>query len=234
MTNCPGRTVRTSAPTSTTVPTNSWPRRCPGAVGWMPRNGHRSEPQMHAAVTSTMTSVGLTITGSSTSVTRTLRGLARVAARMVATLPRGATGCSPRRRVEGFCHRRWRTGSRRPLVPRECTIDRRGGRRDQWGADLEVALRLGHGPVDGPRSPARTPGRVSRISRRRPTAQRCAGRDARSDAAPSAGSGQGRCHATSTWTWSRCLLMGLSGSGPRNRYSRQPWTDLRALQIRSR
>ncbi len=68
--------------------------------------------------------------------------------------------------------RRWRIGSRRPLVPGECTISRRGGRRDQWRAALEVALRLEHGPVDGPRSPARTPGPDQSAAADSPTLRR--------------------------------------------------------------
>ena len=51
---------------------------------------------------------------------------------------------------------------------------------------------------------------------------------------PVSGAVSGPRQATSTWTWSRCRLTGLSGSGPLNRYSRQPWTDRRAVQIRSR
>ena len=58
-TKSPGRTLRTSAPTSSTIPTNSWPMRVGSVTSLIPRYGHRSLPQTHAAVTRTRASVGL-------------------------------------------------------------------------------------------------------------------------------------------------------------------------------
>src|SRR4051812_35360751 len=75
-TNWPGRTVATSAPTSSTMPTYSWPIGIGQASSStpMPRYGQRSEPQTQARTMRTTASVGSRIDGSGTSSTRTSPG----------------------------------------------------------------------------------------------------------------------------------------------------------------
>src|SRR3954447_6287057 len=72
-TKSPTFTVSTSAPTSSTMPTYSWPIAwC--STGAMPRYGHRSEPQMQLAASRMMASDGSMILGSSRSTTCTSPG----------------------------------------------------------------------------------------------------------------------------------------------------------------
>ena len=73
ITRSPAATPRTSGPTSSIVPMNSWPRRDPaGNPNASPAlKTWRSEPQMPAIVTRTIASVGASIAGSGTSSTRT-------------------------------------------------------------------------------------------------------------------------------------------------------------------
>ena len=71
-TRSPRATVVTSGPVSSTMPMNSCPIRAGWSVGAMESYGHRSLPQMQAAVTRTSASVGSLTTESGTSSTRTL------------------------------------------------------------------------------------------------------------------------------------------------------------------
>jgi hypothetical protein len=57
-TNCPGFTVLTALPTSTTTPQYSWPMCIGSLTGWSPRYGQRSEPQTQEAESLMMASVG--------------------------------------------------------------------------------------------------------------------------------------------------------------------------------
>src|SRR3954453_1280898 len=77
MTKSPARTVVTSGPTSSTTPTNSVPMRAPSVIGFSPRYGHRSDPQMQEAVIRTTASVGARIVGVATSDRRTSNGAGR-------------------------------------------------------------------------------------------------------------------------------------------------------------
>ena len=107
MTKSPTAMVRTSGPTSSTTPTNSWPMRRGFLVGVMPRYGHRSEPQTHAATTRTMASPPVERTGSGTSSRRTSRSPWITVASMAPSLrarwssgQRGAMRRPQRRAVE--------------------------------------------------------------------------------------------------------------------------------------
>src|SRR5258708_6071182 len=64
-------TVRTSLPTSSTTPMNSWPIRWPASLGSIFRYGQRSLPQMQARVIVRRASVDSTRRASGTSSTRT-------------------------------------------------------------------------------------------------------------------------------------------------------------------
>lgn len=67
-TRSPGRTLRTSPPVSTTVPTASWPRTRPGVTsGTSPLMMCRSVPQMVTASTRTTASAASLMPGSGTS-----------------------------------------------------------------------------------------------------------------------------------------------------------------------
>ncbi len=67
-TRSPGRTLRTSPPISTTVPTASWPRMRPGVTsGTSPLMMCRSVPQMVTASTRTTASAASLMPGSGTS-----------------------------------------------------------------------------------------------------------------------------------------------------------------------
>ena len=70
-TRSPAFTVRTSSPTASTTPTNSWPIRRPPSLGSIALYGQRSLPQMAARVTRTSASVGSTRCASGTVSTRT-------------------------------------------------------------------------------------------------------------------------------------------------------------------
>ena len=67
----PGLTVRTSHPTASTTPMDSWPIRRPCSVGSMDLYGQRSLPQMQARVTTRSASVGSWRLASGTFSTRT-------------------------------------------------------------------------------------------------------------------------------------------------------------------
>ena len=70
-TRSPGAKFRTSAPTSSTMPTPSCPRIVPGTMpGTVPRTKCRSVPQIALAVRRTIASVGSWIFGSETSSSR--------------------------------------------------------------------------------------------------------------------------------------------------------------------
>ena len=64
ITKSPALSVVTSAPISSTTPTNSCPIGCGSDGGRAPRQSHRSEPHTQVATTRTIASVGSTITGS--------------------------------------------------------------------------------------------------------------------------------------------------------------------------
>ena len=70
-TRSPGLIVRTSVPTSSTTPMNSWPIRRPVSVGSIGLYGQRSLPQIAARVTRTSASVGSIRWASGTFSTRT-------------------------------------------------------------------------------------------------------------------------------------------------------------------
>src|SRR3954471_9473666 len=70
-TKSPFLTVRTSLPTDSTTPMNSWPMRFPVSLVGIELYGHRSLPQIHARVTRTRASVASTILASGTVSTRT-------------------------------------------------------------------------------------------------------------------------------------------------------------------
>src|SRR6185437_10517929 len=91
ITRSPGRTVRTSAPTSVTTPRNSWPIRSPGCRCPYPRYAQRSVPHRAADTTRTTASVGSSTSGSGTCWIRMLPGPSNTAAR----IPRDPSG--PRR-----------------------------------------------------------------------------------------------------------------------------------------
>ncbi len=62
---------------------HSCPIVSPGVMSFSPRYGHRSEPQMQAATTFTIASVGASMVGSGTSETR----MSRVPWMVVARIP---------------------------------------------------------------------------------------------------------------------------------------------------
>src|SRR3954471_6124928 len=82
MTKSPTFRVETVDPSSSTMPTNSWPMRVGSVTGRAPRYGHRSEPQMQDATTRTRASVGCSIFGSGTVSRLILPGALRTVARM--------------------------------------------------------------------------------------------------------------------------------------------------------
>src|SRR3954471_19054163 len=75
--------VCTSSPTSSTIPTYSWPIGAGPLTGSMPRYGHRSDPHTHVAA-SRMTAAGeFSIFGASRVSTRMARGAWSTAPRMM-------------------------------------------------------------------------------------------------------------------------------------------------------
>jgi hypothetical protein len=71
----PTFSFRTSGPTCSTMPVNSWPNVIPTRVsGTEPLYRWRSEPQMHDRVTRTTASSGCRISGIGFSSMRTRRG----------------------------------------------------------------------------------------------------------------------------------------------------------------
>src|SRR3954471_7130836 len=101
MTKSPTFRVETVDPSSSTMPTNSWPMRVGSVTGRAPRYGHRSEPQMQDATTRTRASVGCSIFGSGTFSRVILPGALRSVARMP---PSSHPGESPfaRAQVDGI------------------------------------------------------------------------------------------------------------------------------------
>jgi hypothetical protein len=87
MTNCPGFTDVTARPTSSTTPQYSCPIGTGAVVDWIPRYGHKSDPQMQVAESRKMASVGSTIFGVASSSRRTSRAPYRTAAFMSHVLP---------------------------------------------------------------------------------------------------------------------------------------------------
>src|SRR5258708_812974 len=85
-TTCPGFTVRTSAPTSSTMPIASWPICRPDGVGSMSLYGQRSLPQTHARVMRMSASVGFLIAASGTFSIRTSPALYMTVAFMVSVV----------------------------------------------------------------------------------------------------------------------------------------------------
>src|SRR3954469_16835111 len=75
--------VCTSSPTSSTMPTYSWPMGAGPLTGSMPRYGHRSDPHTQVADSRMTASVGFSIFGSSRVSTRMSRGAWSTAPRMV-------------------------------------------------------------------------------------------------------------------------------------------------------
>ena len=73
MTKSPGLNEVTAEPTSSTMPTASWPMVSPALMSFSPRYGHRSDPQMQPATTLTIASVSASIRGSGTSERRMSR-----------------------------------------------------------------------------------------------------------------------------------------------------------------
>ena len=109
ITKSPFRRPATSEPSSSTIPTNSWPIRRGSFVSVTPRYGQRSEPHTQAATTRTTASVGRRISGSGTSSTRMSRGawmrVARTAGLLlVGVVDGGAHGAGrgPARPVGGW------------------------------------------------------------------------------------------------------------------------------------
>ena len=84
-TRSPSATVRTSAPTSTTVPMNSWPR-CTPACAMSPWYRCRSDPQIAVRSTRTTMPSGPLRAGSSTVSTETSWAPLRTTARMAGNL----------------------------------------------------------------------------------------------------------------------------------------------------
>src|SRR5271165_1260915 len=80
MTNWPGFTVFTALPTSSTKPQYSCPIAWGSVTGWMPRQGHKSEPHTQLTARRMMASVGLRIFGSGRSSYRTFRGPYKIVA----------------------------------------------------------------------------------------------------------------------------------------------------------
>src|SRR4051794_10353496 len=66
--------LRTSLPTSSTMPTYSWPIGRGSSTVSMPRYGHRSDPQTQVAASRMTASVGFSMVGSGRSSTRTSPG----------------------------------------------------------------------------------------------------------------------------------------------------------------
>ena len=103
MTKSPGRRLRTSAPTSSTMPTNSWPMR----VGSVHLVDAAVGPQVAAADAGGRDAhqrVGgpLRCAGSGTSSTRMSPGACRIVAFMAPSLPRAVAGRMPRGRARGI------------------------------------------------------------------------------------------------------------------------------------
>src|SRR3954467_15964079 len=86
--------VCTSSPTSSTMPTYSWPIGAGPLTGSMPRYGHRSDPHTQVAASRMTASVGFSIFGSSRVSTRMSRGAWSTAPRMVIPLV-GSCWCRP-------------------------------------------------------------------------------------------------------------------------------------------
>src|SRR3712207_1134048 len=88
ITRSPRRRFRTDDPSSSTTPTNSWPKVVPTRVsGIRPWYRCRSEPQIAASDTRTIASFGCSIAGTSFSSTRTLYGPRYTIARMGGLCP---------------------------------------------------------------------------------------------------------------------------------------------------
>ena len=193
----PGRRAarpRTSGPTSSTVPMNSWPRRDPaGNPKASPAlKTCRSEPQMPAIVTRTIASVGCSIAGSAhvldADVARALERqpphrlpLARPGARIAAPGPRRPGG-----RIRGMAEAphaaladRFRADPGRAQVAIRVTTELeegmrlRGDRARPHRAVRRAALRrrVGHRPEPGGAVPdaASRPARPSRTGSGRPS-----------------------------------------------------------------
>src|SRR3954463_11414796 len=86
MTNWPGRTEVTSAPTASTIPQYSCPIGVGPLISFAPRYGHRSEPPTQVAEIRRTASVGSTIVASSSCSRRTSPGAWSTAPRIVVVL----------------------------------------------------------------------------------------------------------------------------------------------------
>src|SRR5439155_13542906 len=91
MTNWPFLIDVTSRPISSTMPQYSWPMGVGSVVGFAPRYGHRSDPQIHVTDSLTIASVGSMMVGAGRSSKRTSRGPYRTAPRMITPSPVAAS-----------------------------------------------------------------------------------------------------------------------------------------------
>ncbi len=99
MTRSPTSTLRTDEPTSTTVPTPSWPSTLPSVtVGTSPLMMCRSVPQIVVVSTRTSASVVSTSFGSGTSTQLFVPGPSKTSAFIASPRGRGVPVFHPRRR----------------------------------------------------------------------------------------------------------------------------------------